>query len=82
MEREELISLLADESPVNKACRAALGAGAAFRVWDGAVPASNLAGTYRAREQITRDRGIPTLGSRLPSRRSTRWVNSRCESAG
>ncbi|MET8838125.1 hypothetical protein ABZV78_30035 [Micromonospora sp. NPDC004540] len=65
MKREELISLLGDESPVNKACREALERGASFRVWDGAaglVPADNLASTYRAREAITRDRGIPTLG--------------------
>ncbi|RUL90399.1 MULTISPECIES: hypothetical protein [Micromonospora] len=65
MERKELISLLADESPVNKACREALERGAPFHIRDeamGLVPANNLASTYRAREAITRDRGIPTLG--------------------
>lgn len=65
VERDELISLLAGESPVNKACREALERGASFRIWDGVdglVPAGNLASTYRAREAITRDRGIPTLG--------------------
>ncbi|MEV0427740.1 hypothetical protein [Micromonospora sp. NPDC050495] len=68
MKREELISLLAGESPANKACREALERGASFRVWDGAhglVPANNLASTYRARESITRNRGIPTLGFAL-----------------
>ncbi|MGK5445069.1 hypothetical protein ACSNN7_25025 [Micromonospora sp. URMC 105] len=65
MKREELISLLADESPADTACREALERGAPFRIWDdsgGSIPASNLASTYRAREAITRDRGIPTLG--------------------
>ncbi|MCP3784640.1 hypothetical protein NLX85_14800 [Micromonospora sp. A3M-1-15] len=65
MKREELISLLADESPVNKACRDALERGASFHIWDGTlglVPAHNLARTYRVREVHTRERGIPTLG--------------------
>ncbi|WP_433288763.1 hypothetical protein [Micromonospora sp. CA-244673] len=62
MKREELISLLAGDGPVNEACRRALERGASFHIWDGLVPASNLAPVYRAREAITRDRGIPTLG--------------------
>ncbi|MET8911002.1 hypothetical protein [Micromonospora sp. NPDC004551] len=65
MERDELIFLLAGESPVSNACLEALERGASYRIWvdvDGLVPANNLASTYRAREAITRDRGIPTLG--------------------
>jgi hypothetical protein len=65
VERDELISLLVGESPVNKACREALEQGASYRIWDGddgLVPANSLAFTYRAREAITRDRGIATLG--------------------
>ncbi|MEU8329368.1 hypothetical protein [Micromonospora sp. NPDC048839] len=62
MEREELISLLAGQGPVTEACRQALEQGASFNIWDGLVPASNLAPTYRVREAITRDRGITTLG--------------------
>lgn len=65
MEREELIALLAEESPVTTACREALARGAAFRIWDGAfgsVPANNLAATYGVRRVHTRERGIPTLG--------------------
>jgi hypothetical protein len=65
VKRQDLISLLASESPVNKACRKALEQRASFRIYDGAtglVPASNLAPTYRVREAHTRERGIPTLG--------------------
>jgi len=65
VERDELISLLAGESTVNKACRADLERGASYRIWDGddgLVPANNLASTYRAREAITRDRGVATIG--------------------
>jgi len=62
VKREDLISLLTDNSPAHQACRTALNQGSFFYVDDGLIPANNHAFTYRAREAHTRERGIPTLG--------------------
>ncbi|MEH1169256.1 hypothetical protein V6V47_28150 [Micromonospora sp. CPCC 205539] len=62
MEREELVLLLGDDSPVHTACRQALEQGGAFSVDDDLIPANILASTHRRREVHTRERAIPTLG--------------------
>ncbi|MEV4535000.1 hypothetical protein AB0J82_14330 [Asanoa sp. NPDC049518] len=63
MERAELISLLADEAPAQRACRAALEGGAIFHVQPGdGIPANELAPSYRVREAHIRKVGIPSVG--------------------
>jgi hypothetical protein len=62
MNRRTLISLLDGSGAAKKACREALRAGAGFNISEGLVPARHLAAIYRVRADITRDRGIPTIG--------------------
>lgn len=60
MTREELITMLSDDTTVHVLARAAL-AESDFVVWDGLVPAAELAGTYRARLRHSIRRGQTTL---------------------
>ncbi|MEU8801275.1 hypothetical protein [Spirillospora sp. NPDC048819] len=62
MERETLAALLVGDQDAYSACREALLTGAEPSASSGLVPVSDLIATYAAREAITRENGIPTLG--------------------
>ncbi|MGW6917354.1 hypothetical protein ACWGB8_26510 [Kitasatospora sp. NPDC054939] len=53
--------MLAEQTPACDPARDALLTGGTFVVWDGLVPANQVAATYRARLRITQKRGQPTL---------------------
>ncbi|QMU75721.1 hypothetical protein GXW83_08185 [Streptacidiphilus sp. PB12-B1b] len=60
MTRDELIVMLSGDTTVHAMARAALAEGD-FIIWDGLVPAAELAGTYKARLHHTLRRGQKTL---------------------
>jgi hypothetical protein len=62
MDRDELVRALTGGSPAYEACRSALLADAEFVVWDEAIPANELAASYRRRERFMAHSGTPTLG--------------------
>ncbi|MER7002661.1 hypothetical protein ABT297_06390 [Dactylosporangium sp. NPDC000555] len=63
MEREALLRLLAEEpGAAFEACRAAIGAGAEYVVWDHTLPADQLARSYSRRAQHMAKIGNPMLG--------------------
>ncbi|MDX3588930.1 hypothetical protein [Streptomyces europaeiscabiei] len=61
MIRDDLTELLSEQTTACGPARDALIAGGTFVVWDGLVPANELAGIYRARLRRTQRRGQPTL---------------------
>lgn len=62
MTREDLAAMLTAQTAACPPARAALLADGTFTVWDGLVPAQQLARTYRVRLRLTQRRGQPTLG--------------------
>lgn len=62
MDRSELASLLSADDEACSMARRALAAGAEFDSPRGCVSAAELADTYRARNQITAEQGIATVG--------------------
>ncbi|WP_405683622.1 hypothetical protein OG204_00460 [Streptomyces sp. NBC_01387] len=62
MTRADLAAMLSAQTTACQPARAALLADGTFAVWDGLVPAEQLARTYRARLRRTQRRGQPTLG--------------------
>ncbi|MGW3819188.1 hypothetical protein [Streptomyces sp. NPDC005046] len=62
MARHLLVGLLTGDDDASVAARAALGADAAYVVWDGTWPAELHARTYARRRRHTRRRGIETVG--------------------
>ena len=62
MERDELVQALADGSTAHEACQSALLGGAEYTIWEGTIPADELASSYHRRERFMTRSGIPTLG--------------------
>ncbi|MFI0976030.1 hypothetical protein ACH4SP_03265 [Streptomyces sp. NPDC021093] len=61
MTRDDLAGMLGEQTTACGPARDALMAGGDFVVWDGPVPAGQLARTYRMRLRRTQRRGQPTL---------------------
>ncbi|MGK5450740.1 hypothetical protein [Streptomyces radiopugnans] len=61
MTRDGLAALFGEQTTACGPARDALHAGGAFTVWDGPVPAHQLAHIYRSRLRRIRKRGQPTL---------------------
>ncbi|MCF3962103.1 hypothetical protein [Streptomyces fuscigenes] len=61
MTRDDLTGMLGRRTSACGPARDALIAGGTFVVWDGLVPANELAGIYRRRLRFTQKRGQPTL---------------------
>ncbi len=61
MTRDTLAAMLADQTAACESARDALLTGGAFAIWDGLVPANQLAATYRTRLRLTQRRGQSTL---------------------
>lgn len=62
MERSRLAQLLAGADEVRLLARAALEAGAEYRVWPGGAELQSLVTIYGRRERLTRRLSQPTLG--------------------
>ncbi|MEU1729204.1 hypothetical protein [Nonomuraea sp. NPDC005692] len=60
LNRDELLMLLDTATGACRAARAALADNGQFTIWDGDVPASELATTYRRRLRFTTTRGPRT----------------------
>lgn len=61
MTRDDLATMLAEQTPACGPARDALLSGGAFVVWDGLVPANQLAHIYRIRLRHIKKRGQPIL---------------------
>ncbi|MCM2424240.1 hypothetical protein [Streptomyces sp. RKAG293] len=61
MTRDDLAAMLNAQTSACPPARDALLSGGTFIVWDGLVPANQLAHTYRTRLRLTQKRGQPTL---------------------
>ncbi|WP_329453837.1 hypothetical protein [Streptomyces sp. NBC_01497] len=61
MIRDDLTDMLGEQTTACGPARDALITGGTFIVWDGLVPANELAGIYRGRLRSTQKRGQPTL---------------------
>lgn len=62
MTRDDLASMLTDQTPACGPARDALLAGGTFVVCDGLVPADRLFHTYQTRLRLAQKRGLATLG--------------------
>lgn len=62
MERDAVISALRRPDSASRCCAAALASGAAFKIWDNAVPTVDLLATYRRRGKHVAAIGIQHEG--------------------